>query len=45
MRRISDNKFRNFLHRILKKKYKEVKEDDGNKSINFKKNPIKMFHT
>ncbi|XP_018302310.1 uncharacterized protein [Mycetomoellerius zeteki] len=28
MRRISDNKFRNFLHRILKKKYKEVKEDD-----------------
>lgn len=33
MRRISDNKFHNFLCRILRKKYKEVKEDDGNKSI------------
>lgn len=33
MRRINDTKFRNFLWRILKKKYKEAKEEDGNKSI------------
>lgn len=33
MRRINDNKFHNFLCRILRKKYKEVKEDDGNKNI------------
>lgn len=33
MRRINDNKFRNFLCRILRKKYKEAKEEDGNKSI------------
>jgi len=29
MYRINDNKFRNFLCRILKKKYKEIKEEDG----------------
>ncbi|XP_025994269.1 cilia- and flagella-associated protein 44 isoform X2 [Solenopsis invicta] len=28
MRRINDNKFRNFLCRIFRKKYKEVKEED-----------------
>lgn len=33
MNRINDNKFRNFLCRIFKKKYKESKEEDGNKSI------------
>ncbi|XP_011636228.1 uncharacterized protein LOC105426623 [Pogonomyrmex barbatus] len=28
MRRINDNRFRNFLCRIMRKKYKETKEDD-----------------
>lgn len=31
MNKINDNKFRNFLCRIFKKKYKEIKEEDGNK--------------
>lgn len=32
MNKINDNKFRNFLHRIFKKKYKESKGEDGNKN-------------
>jgi type III secretory pathway component EscR len=33
MNKISDNKFRNFLSRIFKKKYKELKKENG-KNIN-----------
>jgi len=33
MHKINDNKFRDFLYKILRKKYKKMKEDDGNKSI------------
>lgn len=29
MSKIGENRFRNFLYRIYKKKYKEAKEDDG----------------
>lgn len=29
MSKIGDNRFRNFLCKIFKKKYKEMKEDDG----------------
>jgi len=36
MNKISDNKFRNFLSRIFKKKYKELKKEDG-KNFCFKK--------
>lgn len=32
MNKINDNKFRNFLHRIFKKKYKESKREDGNEN-------------
>jgi len=35
MNKISDNKFRNFLSRIFKKKYKELKKEDGKNINNF----------
>lgn len=42
MNKINDNKFRNFLCRIFKKKYKEIKEEDGNKRVSQEEhsNPI-----